>query len=105
MSSGLVDRALAARLHREAEAERWHVDLAALAEALNRSAARAFPAASPHRHELARYLESLHLEDLAFACGCEAGDEAAWLQFVQEHRPALYRAADSLDPSGGAREL
>src|SRR5262249_1503923 len=49
--------------------------------------------------------ESLHLEDLALACGCEAGDEAAWLQFVQEHRPTLYRAADSLDPSGGAREL
>ncbi len=105
MPSGFVDRALAARLHREAKAERWHVDLGAFAEALERSAARAFPAASPDRHELAGYLESLRLEDLALACACEAGNEAAWDQFVQEHRPTLYRAADSLDPSGGARDL
>jgi RNA polymerase sigma-70 factor, ECF subfamily len=105
MPSGLVDRALAARLHREAKAERWHVDLGAFAEALERSATRAFPAASPDRHELARYLESLRLEDLALACACEAGDEAAWDHFVREHRPTLYRAADSLDPSGGARDV
>src|SRR5262245_2281863 len=105
MPSGLVDRALAARLHREAKAERWHVDLDAFAEALERSAARAFPAASPDRHELAAYLESLRLDDLALACACAAGNEAAWDQFVHDHRPTLYRAADSLDPSGGARDL
>jgi len=105
MPSGLVDRTLAARLHRDAKAERWHVDLGAFGDALERSAARAFPTASPDRHELARYLESLRLEDLALACACEAGDEAAWDHFVREHRPTLYRAADSIDPSGGARDL
>jgi RNA polymerase sigma-70 factor len=105
MPSGFVDRSLAARLHREAKAERWHVDLGVFAEALERSAARAFPTASPDRHELVRYLESLRLEDLALACACEAGDEAAWDHFIREHRPTLYRAADSLDPSGGARDM
>ena len=33
------------------------------------------------------------------------GRETAWDHFVLTHRPVLYRAADALDPSGGAREL
>ena len=48
---------------------------------------------------------SLHLEDLAIACACAAGDEEAWEHFVLKQRPLLYRAADAIDPSGGAREL
>ena len=36
---------------------------------------------------------------------CAAGDERAWERFVREYRPLLYRAADALDPSGGAREV
>jgi RNA polymerase sigma factor (sigma-70 family) len=36
---------------------------------------------------------------------CEAGDERAWERFVREYRPLLYRAADALDRSGGAREV
>jgi RNA polymerase sigma-70 factor (ECF subfamily) len=55
--------------------------------------------------ELERYLETLHLEDLALASACAAGSDAAWEHFVLQHRPALYRAADSLDVSGGARGL
>jgi RNA polymerase sigma-70 factor (ECF subfamily) len=52
-----------------------------------------------------RYLASLHLEDLALACACEAGHDAAWEHFILEHRPLLYRAADGLAPGGAAREL
>src|SRR5256885_10287786 len=33
------------------------------------------------------------------------GDEHAWERFIRESRPLLYRAADALDRSGGAREL
>jgi RNA polymerase sigma-70 factor, ECF subfamily len=44
-------------------------------------------------------------QDLELARRCEAGDEHAWEQFVLEYRPILYRAADALDPSGGAREI
>jgi RNA polymerase sigma-70 factor (ECF subfamily) len=43
--------------------------------------------------------------DLELARRCAAGDEQAWERFVLEYRPVLYRAADAIDPSGGAREL
>jgi len=48
---------------------------------------------------------TLHVEDLALARQCAAGDEKAWDRFVLEYRPILYRAADALDPGGGAREI
>jgi RNA polymerase sigma factor (sigma-70 family) len=43
--------------------------------------------------------------DLDLARRCAAGEPAAWDRFVLEYRPILYRAADALDRSGGAREL
>jgi RNA polymerase sigma-70 factor (ECF subfamily) len=43
--------------------------------------------------------------DLELARRCAAGEPAAWDDFVREYRPVLYRAADALDPNGGAREL
>jgi RNA polymerase sigma factor (sigma-70 family) len=46
-----------------------------------------------------------HAADLELARRCAAGDEEAWHRFVLEYRPVLYRAADALDRSGGAREL
>jgi len=90
---------LVAELYRAAHADRWNVPLDAFSDALCLSAARAAPA------DLVRYLRGLHLEDVALACGCAAGDLAAWDHFVGEYRPVLYRAADGLDPSGGAREI
>jgi RNA polymerase sigma factor (sigma-70 family) len=88
-----IDAALAERLYRRAHAERWNVPLERFVEALERGAERG------------ANLDKLHLEDLALACGCAAGDEAAWEHFIREQRPTLYRAADALDPGGGAREL
>jgi RNA polymerase sigma factor (sigma-70 family) len=88
-----IDAALAERLYRRARAERWNVPRERFAEALERSAERG------------ANLDKLHLEDLALACGCAVGDEGAWEQFIREQRPTLYRAADALDPGGGAREL
>jgi RNA polymerase sigma factor (sigma-70 family) len=46
-----------------------------------------------------------HADDLALARHCADGDEAAWERFIRDYRPILYRAADTLDPSGGAREV
>jgi RNA polymerase sigma factor (sigma-70 family) len=43
--------------------------------------------------------------DLDLARRCAAGEPAAWDRFVLEYRPVLYRAADTLDRTGGAREL
>jgi len=100
-----IDTALAERLYRDAKAERWRLPQAAFTAALETSCAKAFADAPSGEREVARYLGSLHLEDLALACACALGDSEAWDHFVLEMRPALYRAADALDRSGGAREL
>jgi RNA polymerase sigma factor (sigma-70 family) len=96
---------LAKRLFREARAERWEVPLPYFTEALDRSAAKAFAGRTPSAAERERYLSSLHLIDLALACGCALGRDAAWDHFVTEFRAGLYRGADALDITGGAREL
>jgi RNA polymerase sigma-70 factor, ECF subfamily len=100
-----VPPGLAARLHRAARAERWRVTVTEFQAVLARCAARGQPGAAPGGAALERILDGLHLEDLALACACASGDEAAWEYFVREMRPALYRAADALDPDGGARDL
>lgn len=100
-----IDAALAGQLYRKGHAERWRLPQTAFTAALETSCAKAFPAAQPSPREVSRYLSSLHVEDLALACACALGDAAAWDHFVLEMRPGLYRAADALDPSGGAREL
>ena len=100
-----VDPRLAERLHREAKGARWRVPAGRFTQALESSAERAFAGRSPDPHEIERYLASLHLEDLALACACAEGDEDAWEHFVLEQRPPLYRAADALEPGGGARDL
>jgi RNA polymerase sigma-70 factor (ECF subfamily) len=46
-----------------------------------------------------------YVRDLELARRCAAGDEEAWERFILEYRPALYRAADALDPGGGSRDL
>jgi RNA polymerase sigma-70 factor (ECF subfamily) len=51
------------------------------------------------------HVTALRVSDLELARQCAAGDERAWERFVLEYRPLLYRAADVLDPSGGARDL
>lgn len=96
---------LAARLYRASKAERWHVSLAAFAAVLETSCDKTFRGKRPAQREVSVYLSSLHLEDLALACGCALGDSEAWDHFVVEMRPGLYRAAEVLDRTGGAREL
>jgi RNA polymerase sigma-70 factor, ECF subfamily len=98
-----IDSALVERLFRKARAERWELTPAAFADALERSAAQA--SAGKASFDPDRYAGSLHLEDLALACACAAGHEAAWEHFIREYRPALHRAADAIDRTGSAREL
>jgi RNA polymerase sigma factor (sigma-70 family) len=93
------------RWYRDAGAERWGVTPETFAAALERSSARAFAARTPTPSELDKYYRSLHLSDLALACACGEGREAAWDHFVTEFRPALYRAADAIDRTGRAREM
>ena len=100
-----MDPQRVARLYREADAGRWGVPLEAFAEALDASVAHAFKGRERTGTAVDRYLDALHLKDLSLACACVRGDAAAWDAFVLEYRPVLYRAADALDPSGGAREI
>ena len=79
--------------------------MAGFTAALERSAAKALADRSHSPSDVERYLSALHLEDLALACACADGHEAAWEHFMMAYRPVLYRAADAIDPSGGAREL
>jgi RNA polymerase sigma factor (sigma-70 family) len=100
-----IDDRLVEQLYRRAKADRWQIAIDRFARALEASAAKAFAGQTPSAREVERYLGSLRLEELALACACAAGHEGAWDHFVLEYRPVLYRAADAMDPSGGAREL
>jgi RNA polymerase sigma-70 factor (ECF subfamily) len=73
--------------------------------ALERAAAYHFRDRPASAGDVDRFVNALHLEDLALACACAAGSDAAWDHFVREFRPVLYRAADAIDPAGSAREL
>jgi RNA polymerase sigma-70 factor, ECF subfamily len=99
-----IDAALARRLHKRAHAEHWEVSIERWAEALQTSATKAFADRSPSSREIEAYLSALHIQDLALACACADGHEAAWEHFVSEHRPVLYRSAFAIDSANG-REL
>jgi RNA polymerase sigma-70 factor (ECF subfamily) len=100
-----IDDGLARRLYDRAGAGRWAVTRSRWTDSLTASLSRAFPDQVPSSREAERYLESLHLQDLALACACADGHNEAWDHFVTELRPVLYRAAQALDPRGGAREI
>jgi RNA polymerase sigma-70 factor, ECF subfamily len=101
----LVDRGLAQRLFQKSGGARWGVPLERFTAALEASVTRAAAGKPPDRQSVERHVRALHLEDLALACACAAGHDEAWEHFIREHRPALYRAADALEPGGGARDL
>jgi RNA polymerase sigma-70 factor (ECF subfamily) len=100
-----MDRERLQRLRDKAQADRWKVPPEVFSNALELSAEKAFAGRSPSESDLDRYYDSLHLADLALACACAMGREEAWDHFVTEFRPAMYRAADAIDPGGGAREI
>jgi RNA polymerase sigma factor (sigma-70 family) len=97
--------ALVRDLFRSSNGERWGLSAVDFAAALEASVANGFPGAEPAASEVRAYAERLHVADLALAHACRLGSDAAWDHFILTHRPVLYRAADALDPSGGAREL
>jgi len=94
-----------ARLYEHAKAARWGLPIDLFGAAVEASVAHALAGRAAAASDVERHAASLHLEDLALACACAAGLDAAWDHFVREYRPALYRAADAIDPHGGARDL
>ena len=101
-----LSRSLVARCHEQASAGRWGLTVEAFQTVLEASVHHAFGDAVPAKPDAVdRYVTSLHLADLALATACAAGFDPAWEAFIREQRPALYRAADAIDPTGGTREL
>jgi len=100
----VIDAALAQRSC-EAEAARWQLPLARVTDAIEASLPRLCGGAAPAAADVTRAVAALHLDDLVLACACADGLEAAWDHFIREYRPTLYRAADAIDPTGGARDL
>jgi RNA polymerase sigma-70 factor (ECF subfamily) len=100
-----MDQARLRRLRDTAQADRWKVPPEVFSNALERSAEKAFAGRTPSNSDLDRYYDTLHLADLALACACAMGREDAWDHFVKEFRPGMYRAADAMDPAGGARDI
>jgi RNA polymerase sigma-70 factor, ECF subfamily len=104
-TSWRIDPDAARRLFDKAGAARWGLPLERFASHLEACVRHAFPGTVPDAPRALRHLETLHLDEVALACACAEGVDAAWDHFVREYRPVLYRAADAIDPSGAAREL
>jgi RNA polymerase sigma-70 factor len=88
-------------LHAEANCARWGLARNRFAEALRHSAEKRFGGARAAT-EVEAYLKSLHLEDLALACACGEGLEAAWEFFVAHYRQELRSAARAILRTSGA---
>jgi RNA polymerase sigma-70 factor (ECF subfamily) len=93
------------RLGRAARLERWGVSEDRFARALHRSADHRFGELAPPAPAVAAYLESLHVEDLALACACADGHEAAWEHFVTTYRQDLRRAGCAITGDSSGTEL
>jgi RNA polymerase sigma factor (sigma-70 family) len=89
-------------LHAEAKCARWGLTRHRFAEALRRSAEKRYAGACAGAAEVEAYLKSLYLEDLALACACGEGLEAAWEFFVKHFRQELRAAARAILRTSGA---
>ena len=96
---------LARELHRASGASTWSIPLETFTQRLIVSASARFATASPSPRDVEEFLRTLHLSDLALACACASGHDAAWEHFVGEMRPALYAAARTMAPPDRARDL
>jgi len=83
------------------------VSRAQFVSALQRSVTTRFRDSSPTRADVATYLDSLNVEDLALATACREASGPAWEYFISRFRPDLYAAARAIcrHDEAAAREL
>jgi RNA polymerase sigma-70 factor (ECF subfamily) len=89
-------------LHTEANCARWELSRRSFAEVLRRSVEKRFRGARVTDSEVEAYLKSLHLQDLALACSCSEGLEAAWEFFIAHFRQELRSAARAILRTSGS---
>jgi RNA polymerase sigma-70 factor (ECF subfamily) len=76
-----------ARLYERSAARRWRIAEANFAQAIERAIERRFAEDLPNPAEIEAFLDSLHVEDLALAMACRAGNAEAWREFdTRYHR-------------------
>jgi RNA polymerase sigma-70 factor (ECF subfamily) len=100
-----LDADAAQRLHARAGAARWGLTVDRFHETLDRVAGRRFPGTPPSVREVERYLDTLHLEDLALARGCADGFDVAWEAFVDHHWREVTRAARAIAGDADGEEI
>ena len=83
-------------LYAQSQSGRWGLSHQGFSAALERSAKKRCAAGSVSPHQLEEFLSALHLEDLALACACAEGCEAAWEHFFGTYRPYLRAAAAAI---------
>lgn len=88
--------ALIDRLYTRANAERWRLPQEQFAVALQRCASKHPASGALTPRHLEEYLSALHLEDLALATACCAGNDAAWEHFMSTYRAYLRTAAGAI---------
>ena len=109
-SKALVPTPFVRRLYRQALRVhpflRDRLQQAVFGRALERSVGHRFRDGTPAEMDVVRYLDSLHVEDLALATACLAGADRAWEHLIETLRPTLYAAARVLTKDeAAAREL
>ena len=97
--------ALVASLLDRSKGAAWGVTRERFGSALQDCVASAFKERTPDAAELERFLNGLHLEDLALAVACTEGSTPAWEHLVATHRAGLQRAALAIDSHGAAADL
>ncbi len=100
-----IDGEDAARLHARAGAARWGLSVDRFHEALERVLEKRFGAARPDATIVRRFLDSLHLEDLALARACAEGRDVAWEAFVDRHWRDACRAARAIAGETDGEEI
>jgi RNA polymerase sigma-70 factor len=87
----------------------WNLTSEQFRITLERSVERRFscasPKSSPDSVTVEKYLDTLHATDLALACACSAGNDAAWEYFVATYRAQLRGAACAIAGESAGREL
>jgi RNA polymerase sigma factor (sigma-70 family) len=88
-----IGQPLLDQLFADSGASSWGLPCGVFADTLELSAKKHFGGDVPGIAKLEGYFFSLHLQDLALACGCAEGNTAAWDYFVATYRGYLRSVA------------
>ena len=104
-ATGDVFGSLFADLYEKSGGKNYGISLPEFADILVAISAKYVPAGATDGELRSLYL-SLHIEELALARGCAAGDERAWQDFMIRYREKLHDAAFAITKDDSrAREL